>query len=246
LFGPSPALGSFFEGDDEDTESAKQTSNQSRPSKYGGAPIPNASKKTQAKDRLNSKEREDIRKSVHETSRMIRFDSRIMPALHSASDEIIHEKNAVIADLQKRERVAKMEIHKLERQVKTLEKSFQDADNKEKTTSLGAKIEENKLKAEIKQQKVEIARLKEDIFRVKDDMNDQLDRSKREADDRRQEDVSGIERNFMKELNHIKSIHKMEKDQIEHRAQKAVQDLQLLQMDHSKLISNTRVSERDA
>jgi molecular chaperone GrpE (heat shock protein) len=149
---------------------------------------------------------------------MIRFDSRIMPALHSASDEIIYEKNGVIADLQKRERVAKMEIHKLERQVKTLERSNQDAETKEKTSTLAAKIEENKLKAEIKQQKIEIARLKEDVFRIKDDMNDKVERTKREADDRRQEDISGIERNFMKELDHIKSIHKMEKEQIEHRA----------------------------
>ena len=37
----------------------------------------------------------------------------------------------------------------------------------------------------------------------------------------------------------------MEKEQIEHRAQKAIADLQLLQIDHSKLIQNQAERELD-
>ena len=57
--------------------------------------------------------------------------------------------------------------------------------------------------------------------------------------------MNNAERNFFKELDHIKSIHKMEKEQIEHRAQKAIQDLQILQIDHSKLIQNSIEREPD-
>ena len=37
-----------------------------------------------------------------------RFDSNVYPVLHTASDEIIKEKNAIIDDLKKRENVAKL------------------------------------------------------------------------------------------------------------------------------------------
>lgn len=70
-------------------------------------------------------------------------------------------------------------------------------------------------------------------------MSDQLENQKREAEDKRREDINNTERNFLKELEHIRSIHKMEKEQIEHRANKAISDLQNLQIDHSKLLQNT-------
>ena len=51
------------------------------------------------------------------TMMMRRFDSKIYPAIHTASDEIIREQKAKIEELKKRENIAKAQIKKLEREV---------------------------------------------------------------------------------------------------------------------------------
>jgi cell division protein FtsB len=48
---------------------------------------------------------------------MRRFDSKIYPAIHTASDEIIREQKAKIEEMKKRENIAKVQIKKLEREV---------------------------------------------------------------------------------------------------------------------------------
>ena len=51
------------------------------------------------------------------TMMMRRFDSKIYPAIHTASDEIIREQKLKIEELKKRENIAKAQIKKLEREV---------------------------------------------------------------------------------------------------------------------------------
>lgn len=69
-------------------------------------------------------------------------------------------------------------------------------------------------------------------------MSDAVEHEKKQAEQRLEEEITTREKNFMKELEQIKAIHRMEKEQIEHRAQKAKDDLQMLQIDHSKLIQS--------
>ena len=51
---------------------------------------------------------------------MRQFDSKIFPVIHSASDQIIHEQNERIQELQKRESIAKDEIRRLQDQISKL------------------------------------------------------------------------------------------------------------------------------
>ena len=167
---------------------------------------------------------------------LMRFNSILSPAIHTASDQVIREKNEKIEELQKRESVAKNEIKKLQKQVSKLQRTNKETADQEHRLEVSQKLEESKWQHEIKMLKFELEKQREANFNLREQMSDALEKEKRRAEERLEEEISSREKNFIKELDNIKAIYRMEKEQIEHRAQKAIADLQLLQIDHSKLI----------
>jgi hypothetical protein len=66
--------------------------------------------------------------------------------------------------------------------------------------------------------KFELEKQREANFNLREQMSDALEKEKLNSQDRIEDEINTREKNFLKELEQIKAIHRMEKEQIEHRA----------------------------
>jgi hypothetical protein len=66
--------------------------------------------------------------------------------------------------------------------------------------------------------KFELEKQREANFNLREQMSDALEKEKLNSQDRIEDEINTREKNFLKELEQIKALHRMEKEQIEYRA----------------------------
>ena len=103
--------------------------------------------------------------------------------------------------------------------------------------------EETKMKSKIKSLETQVGQLKENEEELKNrheeqvqDLNDQIEQAQTETSAR-------LNKIYSKQVDEIKRIQALEREQLASKLSAAHQELKILQMDHSQLIANTSLND---